>query len=129
MNRKLIFTALALWCGYGSANEALSPDYAACMDQSGGKMPEILNCISAEMAVQDARLNNAYKTARAKLTPERGKQLQAVERVWLTYRKANCDFYATPKEDSSALLRSKYCMINSTSERATELENLKFVKP
>ncbi|WP_353047674.1 MULTISPECIES: lysozyme inhibitor LprI family protein [unclassified Halomonas] len=34
--------------------------YSKCMDASGGVTVEMLSCIAAEMAVQDARLNNAY---------------------------------------------------------------------
>ena len=35
-------------------------DYFDCMDKSGGVTVEMLNCIAAEIDVQDARLNQAY---------------------------------------------------------------------
>ena len=65
-------TALVLVCVSfaSSAQDAvLSPQYATCMDKSGGVTMGMIGCIAAETSRQDARLNKAYKTAMAALSP------------------------------------------------------------
>ena len=66
------------------AEEAkLSPALDKCLDKAAGVTAAMVDCIGAETAVQDKRLNAAYKAAIAKQTPARQKQLQSVQRLWL----------------------------------------------
>ena len=56
------------------------------------------------------------------LEPARKKQLQTVQRLWLQFRDANCDFYADPDGGTLARLGANECMMTLTAQRAQELE-------
>ena len=119
--------ALVLACaGHASsaqnADTLLSKQYAACMGQRTGTTTDMVDCITAETKRQDARLNQAYKAAMARQSPARQKQLQAVQRLWLKFRDANCEFYSDPDGGSLARISGNECMMNSTAHRARELE-------
>ncbi len=103
----------------------LSRQYSNCMDRSGGVTVNMLDCIAAEQIAKIARLNNAYKQTMASLNANRKKQLQEVQRLWIRYRDANCDFYADPNGGTIATVNSNSCYMEATSARATELENLR----
>jgi uncharacterized protein YecT (DUF1311 family) len=109
---------------YAGDND-LSWQYSNCMDRSGGVTVNMLDCIAAETDRQDTRLNNAYKRTMASLNATRKKQLQEVQRIWIRYRDANCDFYADPNGGTIATVNSNSCYMEATAERATELENLR----
>ena len=94
--------------------------YSKCTDASGGVTVEMLNCIAAEMAVQDSRLNTAYSDVRSELFEERRKALLAAQRLWISYRDANCNFYATAG-GTLAQVVSNDCFLQETTERAVEL--------
>ncbi|WP_027994660.1 lysozyme inhibitor LprI family protein [Simplicispira psychrophila] len=118
-------TAVVLACASLTASAqdaALSPQYATCMDQSGGVTVGMIDCTTAETSRQDARLNRAYKTAMAAQSPERRKQLQTAQRAWIKFRDANCDFYNDPDGGSMARVSANQCMLTSTANRAQEIE-------
>ena len=102
-----------------------SAEYSACLDKSGGVTMNVLDCISAETARQDDRLNKAYKEIMGELDPARKKQLRNVQRLWIKYRDANCGFYADPDGGSTARINANDCFLIETAERAKELEGLK----
>lgn len=99
-----------------------SKQYSVCMDKSDGVTVDMINCIVTETRFQDARLNKAYKIVMAQLLPERKKQLQDVQRIWLKFRDANCDFYSDPVGGTAATVSSHECYLNSITLRARELE-------
>lgn len=112
-------------CSITHANEAFNtPRYAACMERSGGVTMDMLNCISDELSLQDARLNDAYKTLRSQLSAPRKEELQGVQRLWIRYRDANCSFYHDPEGGTLHRVMANECMLRETAERATELETL-----
>ena len=118
-------TALFLACASfatSAQDAALSPQYATCMDQSGGVTMGMIDCIAAETSRQDARLNKAYKTAMAALSPERKKQLQTAQRAWIQFRDANCGFYYDPDGGSLARVSANDCVMTNTANRAQEIE-------
>ena len=100
----------------------LSPTLDKCLDKAAGVTPAMVDCIGAETTVQDKRLNDAYKAAIAKLTPARQKELQAVQRLWLQFRDANCKFAFDPDGGTMAHVESTGCVMSMTAERAQELE-------
>jgi uncharacterized protein YecT (DUF1311 family) len=53
----------------------------------------MLDCLGAEAQRQDKRLNDAYKKLMNELKPERKKQLQEAQRLWVKYTELNCNFY------------------------------------
>src|SRR5262245_7289456 len=81
----MAFLALASAQTYGQEKDLLSAAYSKCIEQSGGADPAMLDCIGAEAERQDKRLNDAYKKLMNELKPERKRQLQEAQRIWLKY--------------------------------------------
>ena len=102
----------------------LTAEYNKCIDKSGAVDPKILECMSDEYARQDRRLNQAYKKLLSQQTPDRKQQLQDVQRLWMKYTEANCDFYHDPNGGTSALQFAYQCSIDARAFRATELESM-----
>jgi uncharacterized protein YecT (DUF1311 family) len=102
----------------------LSAKYAKCIEQSGGTDPGMLDCMGAEEKRQDKRLNDAYKKLMSELNPERKKELQEAQRLWLKYVEANCNFYLDPDGGTAAKLAATECPVLAKAARAKELENL-----
>lgn len=125
--KKLIVVGLSLVMGSVlMANDVdLGQAFGECMDASGGVTAAMIGCISAETRRQDMRLNHAYKTLMADLPPIRQEELKKAQRLWLSYREANCAFYADPDGGSIARVNANDCFMSMTALRATELENLK----
>lgn len=103
----------------------LTKQFSACMDKSDGVTVDMINCIGAETKRQDARLNKAYKEVMAQLSPPRKKLLQDVQRSWIKYRDANCNFYADPDGGTKATVSANDCLMSATAVRAKELEGFK----
>ena len=103
----------------------LSATFQTCLDKSGGVTAEMHACISAEHERQDQLLNRNYKALMADLTPERKKQLQTAQRLWLQYRDANCQFYADPDGGTAAGVAAADCVLQMTAGRARELVDLR----
>jgi uncharacterized protein YecT (DUF1311 family) len=118
---------LALVCASSSVNAhdaAESKRYTACMAKSGDTTAGMIECVDAEFMRQDGRLNKAYKALVTNLTDARKTQLQKAQRIWITYRDANCGFYNDPDGGSMARVSANNCMLTMTTERASELESL-----
>lgn len=103
----------------------LSTSFQTCLDKSGGVTFEMRECISAEYERQDLLLNRNYKALMADLTPERKKQLQTAQRLWIQYRDANCQFYADPDGGTMAAIAAADCSLQMTADRVRELEGLR----
>ena len=80
----------------GQDKDLLTAEYSKCIEQSGGTDPGMLDCMGAEAQRQDKRLNDAYKKLINELKPERRKELQEAQRLWIKYTEANCNFYLDP---------------------------------
>ena len=107
-----------------AAGRELSQAYLACIDKSNGVTSEMLDCISAELTRQDARLNENYKRLMSKLSAKRKGGFLEAQRAWIKFRDTNCSFYYDPEGGSAAHLASNECILNATADRATELKNL-----
>ncbi len=101
-----------------------SQAYLACMDKSNGVTVEMLDCMSAELTRQDARLNENYKRLMSKLSAKRKGGLLEAQRAWIKFRDTNCSFYYDPEGGSAAHLASTDCTLSATVDRATELKKL-----
>jgi uncharacterized protein YecT (DUF1311 family) len=120
----IVIAALLLAAGARAGEPKFSPALDPCLDKAAGVTTEMVNCIAAETEVQDKRLNAAYKAALAKQTPARQKELQAVQRLWIQYRDANCKFAFDPDGGTMAHVESTGCFMSMTAGRADELEAL-----
>jgi len=108
-----------------AAEPAVSKQYSACMDKSGGVTMGMIECITAENQRQDVRLNKAYKVLMADLTPARKTQLLEAQRAWIKFRDANCSFYLDPDGGTMARVSANDCVMTTTASRAVELEQFK----
>ncbi|MGZ8157978.1 MAG: lysozyme inhibitor LprI family protein [Methylobacter sp.] len=108
-----------------AADDGLSQTFSTCMDQAGGVTSSMVECMNAETERQDVRLNKAYKDIMVGLSAGRKKQLQEAQRLWIKYRKANCDFYYDPDGGSIARINANDCFLSATALRAKELEGFK----
>ena len=90
-------------------------------DQAAGATWPTQDCIEAEYAYQDARLNHVYQELMKVLPPEAQDQLRQRQRAWITERDQACPW----NEDTGGqgrLLENNYCATERTSQRAAELE-------
>ena len=94
------------------------------MDKSGGVTIEMIDCMNAELKIQDSKLNANYKALLASLSEPRKKDFIEVQRAWLKYRELNCKFYYDPERGSRARIEANDCFLRLTAERATELKSL-----
>lgn len=123
--KRIFSTSLLTLCIVGPviADDSLfTEQFSVCMDKSDGVTFAMLDCIRAETAIQDARLNATYKKLREQLTPARKIELRDVQRIWIQYRDANCSFYYDPDGGSLARIMSNDCVLEETASRAKELE-------
>ncbi len=122
--RALLLAGLAVTLSIACAHEKdiLSAEFSKCIKQSEGTNPGMLDCIGVETSRQDKRLNDAYKKLMAELDPERKKQLQEVQRMWIQYTEANCNFHLDPNGGTAARLSANECPMLSKAARAAELE-------
>lgn len=71
-----------------------TPAYDRCMrsgDARRGVTSAILDCIGAEIDLQDRRLNTTYRTLLRRLSPQQGAALRRSERLWIAQRDARCE--------------------------------------
>jgi len=108
---------------FGQERDLLSAEYSKCIEQSGGTDPGMLDCIVAEAERQDKRLNDVYKKLMNELKPERKKELQEAQRLWIKYTQENCNFYLDPDGGTAARLAASECPVLAKAARAKELEN------
>ena len=101
-----------------------SAQYTTCLDKASGVTAAMHACMSAEMKLQDQKLNSAYKALVAELNPARKKQLQTAQRLWIQYRDTNCGFYDDPDGGSMAGVLAGDCLLQMTAQRAQELADL-----
>lgn len=93
-------------------------DYERCIEGTGGAMPAMIECSTAEAIRQDARLNAAYKRAMA-AAPNKA-DLRSRQRDWIKERDGECA--ADSSGGQAATLNTIECEIRMSSQRADELE-------
>jgi uncharacterized protein YecT (DUF1311 family) len=109
---------------HAATDSDMSQEYLACMDKAKGVTSEMIDCISAETARQDARLNANYKRLMAKLSAKRRNTLLDAQRAWIKFRDVNCKFYYDPDGGTAARLAANDCFLQATAARAKELKSL-----
>ncbi|WP_420468447.1 lysozyme inhibitor LprI family protein [Panacagrimonas sp.] len=117
-----VFLILAISTNAVADNSLLTKQFSLCMDNSGGVTAAMLDCVTTETAIQDARLNSAYRKLRGQLSDARKAQLLATQRIWIQFRDANCGFYADPEGGTMAAVSGSDCVLQATASRAKELE-------
>lgn len=105
--------------GPARAQPKFSATFDKCMDAAAGVTLDMHNCISAELDRQDARLNQTYKAALARLNTSQQTRLRETERRWLRETKARCDHAGDENEGGTAqALQVADCYLTETTGRA-----------
>jgi uncharacterized protein YecT (DUF1311 family) len=105
----------------GGWEDLLSKGYAACMDKPDSSTQSMVECIDAEVRIQDGKLNAAYKAAMTSLPRDQHDKLRAAQRAWLEFRKLDCDVFYGEQTGTIARIESNQCVLRKTAERAAEL--------
>ncbi|MCK9916069.1 lysozyme inhibitor LprI family protein [Microbacteriaceae bacterium K1510] len=105
----------------GAAVSAYAEDKGEPDQQCGVSTPEMVECLNAQAAAWDKRLNAAYKSALDAAQSKQREQLRTAQRLWLQYRDANCTYYFMG-EGSIARVEAADCTRRMTKARALELE-------
>ena len=124
MKRVFLLSAAFLVCFFGIsvADDLKFPLVEKCMEGTEGNTAAMMDCITEEYMRQDARLNTAYKSLKAKVDPERQKQLLASQRAWLAFRDAYSAFIYDGTGGSLERLTANDWVMRATAIRAAELE-------
>lgn len=100
-----------------------SAAYSACMGRAQSTL-DMVTCMNAEMAVQDQALNANYKSALAALPPDQQAKLRKAQRLWLDFRKADCDVFYGKETGTFASIAAGMCMLRHTARRAEDLKGI-----
>ncbi len=111
-----------------SAELQFSPDYQRCLASpsgqgSSGVVVGVIECANAELKVQEARLNRAYRDALQRRTqPRQRVALQKAQRAWIAFRDADCASRYDPDWGSMTRVDEVACRLDHTARRADALE-------
>ena len=97
-----------------------SAQYTACLDNAMTDS-DMSSCTYLENKVQDKLLNKNYRMARKLLGKNKRAELKKVQRTWLKYRDAKCNFYSNLTGGTMDSLNQSGCLLEITAERAEEL--------
>lgn len=100
--------------------------YTNCLDESEGITSNMMDCIGAEIDVQDARLNQAYVMVMRPLAKPRKDVLRGLQRAWIKQRDAKCQ-RAVGEEEGGSIAGIIYssCILDETISRTIFLEKYK----
>ena len=101
-----------------------SAQYKTCLDNSAGVTVAMRTCNGNELKYQDKLLNKYYKQAMKVLDTQHRDELKKVQRLWLKYRDAKCDFLFGLTGGTIDVLMGGACHVEMTGERAQELESI-----
>lgn len=104
-----------------------SPAYDRCLAAPSGQSTYgMLQCGDAEIGVQDARLNKAYKADMADMADgSAGKAaLLKAQRAWIAFRDADCASVREVRGGTIAAIYMQNCYLEHTARRAQALEDL-----
>lgn len=105
----------------GAAVSAFAGDQGEPEQSCDGSTYEMVECLKAQTAQWDKKLNAAYKSALDAAQPKQREQLRVAQRLWVQYRDANCLYYGLG-EGTIARIEAGDCMLRMTKSRALELE-------
>ncbi|MDR1109606.1 MAG: lysozyme inhibitor LprI family protein [Deltaproteobacteria bacterium] len=106
------------------AQDGLSSQCLQCLENTGGVVPDMIDCLQAEYEKQDARLNAAYKKVRAGESEEQAKKLRTAQRAWIQFRDAYGDYLYDPEGGTDARVSAMIWLVVCTTEQAERLERL-----
>lgn len=100
-----------------------TPAFQQCLDRREGQSTHgTIACVGAEMKIQDAALNAAYRDALTRLNPRQQGKLRTAQRAWLAFRDADCAAHYDEDWGSLSTISANFCVLRRTVERTIELE-------
>jgi uncharacterized protein YecT (DUF1311 family) len=100
-----------------------TPALQQCLDRREGQSTHgTIACVGAEMKIQDAALNAAYRDALTRLNPRQQGKLRTAQRAWLAFRDADCAAHHDEDWGSLSTISANFCVLRRTVERTIELE-------
>jgi uncharacterized protein YecT (DUF1311 family) len=105
--RQCLFNLVATPCTH-------SPDGAANLGAA--------DCYRIEWAIWDGLLNENFKTLHDTLDDTQTGKLRDMQRVWIAYRDATCNFYYDKIRGSMAIPMGTACAARETARRALLLK-------
>lgn len=104
-----------------------SAEYNRCLasgDAARGVTVAMMDCNGAEIELQDAQLNQAYRMVMQRLSPPGKAQLRVSERAWIVQRDRRCRRSArTDQGGTIAGLTYGGCILDATMRRTMWLEH------
>jgi uncharacterized protein YecT (DUF1311 family) len=122
MSRILFFAALIV-SSQLSASGAFAGAQGDPTQTCDGSTVEMVDCLKAQTAEWDKRMNTVFQKVMTDLSPKQHDQLRAAQRLWIQFRDANCLFYDLG-EGTIARIDAAECLRSMTEARARELEGL-----
>jgi uncharacterized protein YecT (DUF1311 family) len=110
----------------GQATKCVGIVKGECDDNiSAGGEAAHATCSDNETAVWDVLLNKTWGELPDELGPERFAALKQVQKLWLSYRTANCGFLNDPKNPGVwGMMLSADCRMDETARRTIELRDI-----
>jgi len=104
--------------------QSYSEAFRQCLDRPEGQSTHgMIACVSAELELQDAALNVAYREALTRLVPRQQAKLRAAQRAWVAFRDADCAAHYDEEGGSMSTISANFCVLRRTVERTIELED------
>ena len=100
-----------------------TPAYDKCLAAPAGQSTMgMIDCTGAELQIQDARLNTAYRKTMASLNARQKAKLQAAQRAWVAFRDAECASYEDEDWGTISRINASACVLHMTVQRTVDLE-------
>lgn len=101
-----------------------TPGLEQCLDTPDGQSTAgTIGCIAAELKIQDAALNAAYRQVTAGMNARQRAGLREAQRAWIAFRDADCASRQDWEWGSMSTVAANFCVLRRTVERTIELEN------
>lgn len=106
------------------AEPKLTPAYQKCLAAlSGQSSAGMIDCIGAELKIQDARLNRSYQAAQKRMTlPRQKAALTKAQRAWIAFRDADCASRYDAAWGTISRIEANSCVLDRTAQRIEELD-------
>ena len=100
-----------------------TPGLKRCLDTPEGQSTYgMIECEGAELKIQDARLNTAYRKAMAGLNARQKTKLQTAQRAWIVFRDAECASLEVEDWGTDSRIVAADCVLTMTVKRTIDLE-------
>jgi uncharacterized protein YecT (DUF1311 family) len=106
----------------GAAAAQATDTYAACMTKAQTTVA-MQDCQKAGLAEVDKQLGDAYARAMAALPEDQKAKLLAAERLWITFRSADCGVFTGKTTGTISTVQVGSCMIDRAKQRIVDLGN------